>query len=109
MKSKLLNYTACKWENYRLGECTALALSPFPELHKGGKEETKLSRRGEEAMVRSGRPRRDGHRRAQWVLKPASLLLSLPLTSSLQVQELWFSPLPHPSGSSCCDFKTVCV
>lgn len=51
MKSKLLNYTACKWENYRLGECTALALSPFPELHKGGKEETKLSRRGEEATV----------------------------------------------------------
>lgn len=54
MKSKLLNYTACKWENYRLGECTALALSPFPELHKGGKEETKLSRRGDRGGTDTG-------------------------------------------------------
>lgn len=55
MMSKLLNYIACKWENYRLGKCSRLALSPFTELcMRGEGMETKSNIR--EAEVEARRP-----------------------------------------------------
>lgn len=63
MMSKWLNYIACKWENYRLGKCRTLALSPFTELCKArGRVETKANTR--EAEAAAGRPG-EGRARAQ--------------------------------------------
>lgn len=109
--SKLLNYTACKWENYRLGKCRRLALSPFTELCKQGEGvETKSNIR--EAEAPADRPG-EGQGRAQAAVCGEVSITSTPFPpiSSSQVQELWFPPLPHFSGSTCCEnccgFKTI--
>lgn len=75
MKPKLLNYIACKWENYRLGKCSALDPSPFRELCARGGEEVETKLKGRRGCCLVG-PRRaqQSTRYSALVLQPASFL-----------------------------------